>query len=112
VGNIVFSPLAQGVLTGKYAPGQLPEGSRQERPEHEIRFLTEENLAKSEKLRPLAEEYGMTMAQLALRWCLRREEVSAVIIGATRPEQLDENLAASGKALEPGQIKEIEKALA
>ncbi|UCD37371.1 MAG: aldo/keto reductase [Fidelibacterota bacterium] len=107
VGNIVFSPLAQGVLTGKYLGGNLPAGSRQARAEHDIRFLTDENLAKVTQLVQLAEKYEMTLAQMALRWCLRREEVTAVIVGASRPPQLDETLAASGTALAQEQIEEI-----
>ncbi|MFB0516866.1 MAG: aldo/keto reductase [Candidatus Neomarinimicrobiota bacterium] len=111
VGNIVYSPLAQGVLTGKYQPGKIPEDSRQARWEQDIPFLSEKNLAIVEKLRPLAENFDMTLAQMALRWCLRREEVSAVIVGARQAEQLDENLTAANKTLEPGQIKEIEAVL-
>jgi aryl-alcohol dehydrogenase-like predicted oxidoreductase len=112
VGNIVYSPLAQGVLTGKYQPGVVPEGSRQARPEHDVDFLTDENLARVEQLKPLAAEFGMTVAQLALRWCLRREEVTSVIVGATRPEQLDETLRAGGMTLDQDQIKAIERVLA
>ncbi len=111
VGNIVYSPLAQGVLTGKYQPGVVPEGSRQAHREFNIPFLNEENLAAVEQLKPLAEEFGMTVAQLALRWCLRREEVSSVIVGATRPEQLDETLRAGGMTLDQDQIKAVEGVL-
>lgn len=112
VGNIVYSPLAQGVLTGKYQPGVVPEGSRQAHSEFNIPFLNEENLATVEQLKPVAEQYEMTVAQLALRWCLRREEVSSVIVGATRSEQLDENLAAAGRVLEADLLAEIEAILA
>lgn len=111
VGNIVYSPLAQGVLTGKYLPGVVPESSRQARSEHNVPLLTDENLARVEQLQPLAEQFGMTMAQLALRWCLRREEVASVIVGATRPEQLDETLAAGDMILGPDQIKAVEGVL-
>ena len=111
VGNIVYSPLAQGVLTGKYQPGVVPEGSRQAHREFNIPFLNEENLAAVEQLKPLAEEFGMTVAQLALRWCLRREEVSSVIVGATRPEQLDETLRAGGMTLDQDQIRAVEGVL-
>ena len=65
-----------------------------------------------ERLRPLAKEFGLTLGQLALRWCLRREEVAAVIVGATRPEQLDENLAAAQLTLDPQQVQAITGALA
>ncbi len=111
VGNIVYSPLAQGILTGKYLPGVVPEGSRQARSEHNVPLLTDENLARIGQLMPLAEQFGMTMAQLALRWCLRREEVASVIVGATRPEQLDETLAAGDMILDPDQIKAVEGVL-
>jgi len=111
VGNIVYSPLAQGVLTGKYLPGFVPEGSRQARSEHNVPLLTDENLARVGRLMPLAEQFGMTMAQLALRWCLRRQEVASVIVGATRPEQLDETLAAGDMILDPDQIKAVEGVL-
>jgi len=112
VGNIVYSPLAQGVLTGKYLPGFVPEGSRQARSEHNVPLLTDENLARVGRLMPLAEQFGMTMAQLALRWCLRREEVTSVIVGATRPEQLDETLRAGGMTLDQDQTKAVEGVLA
>ncbi|UCH10632.1 MAG: aldo/keto reductase family protein [Fidelibacterota bacterium] len=111
VGNIVFSPLAQGVLTGKYKGGTIPDGSRMAHPGHENRYFTEEHLATVERLRPLAEKYDMTLAQMALRWCLRREEVTAVIVGAARPEQLEETLAASGISLADAQIEEMETVL-
>ena len=112
VGNIVYSPLAQGVLTGKYQPGVVPEGSRQAHSEFNIPLLNEENLAAVEQLRPLAAEFGMTVAQLALRWCLRREEVTSVIVGATRPEQLDETLRAGGMTLDQDQTKAVDGVLA
>ena len=112
VGNIVYSPLAQGVLTGKYQPEVVPEGSRQAHGEFNIPFLNEENLAAVEQLKPLAAEFGMTVAQLALRWCLRREEVTSAIVGATRPEQLDETLRAGGMTLDQDQTKAVDGVLA
>ena len=112
VGNIVWSPLAQGVLTGKYQQGIVPEGSRQAHNEHNIPFINEENLATVDRLKPLAVQFGMTVAQLALRWCLRREEVASVIVGATRPEQLDETLRAGGMTLDQDQTKAVEGVLA
>ena len=111
VGNIVYSPLSQGVLTGKYQRGVVPEGSRQAHSEHDIPFINEENLATVDRLKPLAEQFGMTVAQLALRWCLRREEVTSVIVGATRPEQLDETLRAGGITLDQDQTKAVEGVL-
>jgi len=112
IGNIVYSPLSQGVLTGKYQRGIIPEGSRQAHKEHDISFINEENLATVDQLKPLAVQFGMTVAQLALRWCLCREEVTSVIVGATRPEQLDETLRAGGMTLDQDQIKAVEEVLA
>ncbi|WP_152188666.1 aldo/keto reductase family protein [Georgenia satyanarayanai] len=105
IGQIVFSPVAQGVLTGKYRPGQVvPEGSRAsdtkggaamiDRDLHDDVLLT-----RVQELRPLAEELGLTMAQLAVAWVLQNSCVSAAIIGASRPEQVAENVAASGVEL-------------
>jgi len=107
VGNICYSPLAQGVLTGKYKPGHIPPGSRQAKWDREMRFLTEENLAVVEQLRPLADEFGLTLAQLALRWILRREEAASVIVGASKPEQLDETLTAGDLDLTDDQLAAI-----
>ncbi|MEE9162482.1 MAG: aldo/keto reductase [Candidatus Neomarinimicrobiota bacterium] len=112
VGNIVYSPLAQGVLTGKYGASAPPADSRQAKDDFDISFLTDVNLAVVERLQPLARKWGMTLGQLALSWCLRRDEVSAVIVGASRPEQLDENVAAVNLTLENDQLAAIEKALA
>jgi len=114
IGQIVFSPLAQGVLTGKYQPGQPPPpGTRAADPRQNMFLnrgqLDDEMLRKVQQLRPLAEREGLTMAQLALAWILRREEVSSVIIGATRPEQIEENAAASGKKLSPETLEEIDR---
>ena len=112
VGNIIYSPLAHGVLTGKYKPGVLPQGSRLARWDRESPYLTDGNLALVEQLSALAEKFEMTMAQLALRWCLRREEVSSVIVGATRPDQLDETLAAGHQSLSPDQNEALDRILA
>lgn len=98
LGCVVWSPLAQGVLTGKYTdPRRLPPGSRAAGPGAAFmeRFLRPEVLNAVQRLRPVAEAAGITLAQLALAWCLRRNEVSAVIVGATRPEQLEETAAAA-----------------
>ena len=114
IGQIVFSPLAQGVLTGKYQPGQPPPpGTRAADPRQNMFLnrgqLDDEMLRKVQQLRPMAEREGLTMAQLALAWILRREEVSSVIIGASRPEQIEENAAASGKTLSPETLEEIDQ---
>ncbi len=116
IGQIVWSPLAQGILTGKYAPGRPPPtDSRAASASMGVfmsRRLTERNLAKVEALRPIAKELGLSLAQLALAWVLRRPEVSSAIIGATRPEQVEENARASGVTLAPEVLARIEAALA
>ena len=102
VGQVVWSPLAQGALTGKYAGGSVPAGSRaadQDRNRFMTDFLAPEELARVEKLRPLADAQGISMAQLALAWCLRKPNVASAIIGATRKPQLEENVKASGLKL-------------
>jgi len=104
IGQVVYSPLAQGVLTGKYKPGQpLPEGSRASDPEQNMFMnggkLDEDVLERVQRLEPLAKQHNLSLAQLALAWCLRKPMVSSVIIGATRPDQVDDNAKASGAGL-------------
>jgi len=100
LGTTIWSPLASGMLTGKYSKG-LPEGSRATLPEYEWlrkRFEDEEGLrriALADELKPVAEELGCTLAQLAIAWCLKNENVSTVITGASRPEQVEENMKAA-----------------
>lgn len=97
--QIVFSPLGQGALTGKYSGGARPEGSRaldDKRNAFMEGYLRPEVLERVEQLRPLAGDLGISMAQLALAWCLRRTGVASVIVGATRVEQIEENAQASG----------------
>ncbi|MBE3584318.1 MAG: aldo/keto reductase family protein [Limnochordaceae bacterium] len=116
LGLIVYSPLAQGVLTGKYKPGQAPPaGSRATDPNSNMFMnwlLQGPVLAKVQRLQPVAERLGLTLAQLALAWILRRPEVSSTIIGATRPEQIDENVKAADVTLSTADLEEIEKILA
>jgi len=116
IGQIVWSPLAQGILTGKYRAGAPhPAGSRaaSERMGAFIqRRLTGENLARVERLRPIAADLGLTVSQLALAWVLRRPEVTSAIIGATSPAQVEENAGASGVALSEESLRRIEQALA
>lgn len=115
IGQIVWSPLAQGILTGKYRRGMAPpEGSRAtgEMGGFMSHWLNDANLAKVDRLRPLAARAGMTLPQLALAWVLRRPEVASAIVGATRPEQVAENAAASGQVLPPDLIAEIDAAVA
>jgi voltage-dependent potassium channel beta subunit len=116
IGQIVYSPLAQGVLTGKYKPGQpLPEGSRAADPSQNMFLnggnLDQSTLEKVQKLVPIASSVGLSMAQLALAWCLRKENVSSVIIGASRPEQVVDNAAASGVTLPPETLAAIDAAI-
>ena len=117
IGQVVFSPLAQGVLTGKYKPGQpVPEGSRAADPTQNM-FLNGGNLDQAtlqgvQKLAPIAEGLGLSMAQLALAWCLRQKNVSSVIIGASKPAQVEDNAGASGVTLSSETLAAIDEALA
>jgi aryl-alcohol dehydrogenase-like predicted oxidoreductase len=116
VGQVVWSPLAQGVLTGKYAPGQAPPPSSRAASGRMgmfiRRWLTDEVLEAVQRLATVAEEVDMTLAQLALAWVLREPAVTSAIIGASRPSQLEENCAASGRQLDPDALAAIEKAVA
>jgi aryl-alcohol dehydrogenase-like predicted oxidoreductase len=116
IGQIVWSPIAQGVLTGKYLPGAAPPpGSRatDERGSGFVsRYLTDELLGKVQLLKPVAEQAGLTLAQLAVAWTLQHPAVSAAIIGATRPEQVRENAKASGVRLDPAVLSQIDDILA
>jgi len=104
IGQIVFSPIAQGVLTGKYQPGQAaPAGSRATDARGSAfisRWLTEDVLTRVQALLALAAEAGLTPAQLAVAWTLQNPNVSAAIVGATRPEQIRDNAGASGVRLD------------
>lgn len=111
LGIVPWSPLAQGILTGKYNDG-IPEGSRAAGGSQFIkRELTEENIAKVKALTPIASGLGITVSQLALAWILRRSEISSVITGATKPEQLLENLKATDVTLDADTIQKIEEIL-
>ena len=111
LGLVVWSPLAQGVLTTKYLDG-IPEGARATYSEWIKQDLTEENIGRVKKLTAIAGDMGLTMPQLALAWILRRPEISSVITGASRPEQVEENVRASGVTLEDDVLAEIESILA
>jgi aryl-alcohol dehydrogenase-like predicted oxidoreductase len=113
--QIVWSPLAQGVLTGKYLPGQQPPadsrgghatvgGSMQG-------YLTDDVLTRVQQLRPIAEELGLSMAQLAVAWVLQNQNVAAAIIGATRPEQVHDNVKAAGVELPAEVLTRIDEVL-
>lgn len=116
IGQIVWSPLKQGILTGKYTPGHPPPPDSRAASASMGAFiqrrLDDASLAKVQRLGPIARELGLTLAQLALAWVLRRPEVSSAIIGATRPEQVEENARASGVRLPEDVLKRIEAALA
>lgn len=110
LGQIVFSPLAQGALTGKYSGGDIPKQSRAGDPERNLwmaRYLDAEVLDRIDRLKPIADGLGLSLAQLALAWCLREPGVSSVIIGATRLEQLDENAKSIGVEIPAEAITEI-----
>ena len=115
VGQVVWSPIAQGVLTGKYLPGAAPPaGSRatDSTGSHFIaEYLTNDILGRVQQLRPLAEEAGLTMSQLAVAWTLQNPNVSAAIVGASRPEQVRENAKASGVRLDPALLARIDDIL-
>ena len=116
VGQIVWSPLAQGVLTGKYLPGQPPpDGSRAtdelSGKNFIARWLNDATLSKVQELKPIAEQAGLTMAQLGVAWVLQNTNVASAIVGATRPEQLDDNVKASGIVLEPAIMDAIDAVL-
>jgi aryl-alcohol dehydrogenase-like predicted oxidoreductase len=113
IGQVTFSPLAQGVLTGKYKPGQpIPADSRASDPKQN-QFITpmvqdQQILEKVQRLVPIAKDVGCSTGQLAIAWILRRPEVTSCIVGATRPEQLEHNAAASGIKLTEDVARRIE----
>ncbi len=117
MGQVVFSPLAQGVLTGKYKPNQEPPSDSRAAAEREGIFLrgretmSNDTLERVEQLGKLAEELGISTAQMALAWILRLQEVSSVIIGATKVRQIEENIVATGRKLTPDVIKRIDEIL-
>jgi voltage-dependent potassium channel beta subunit len=115
IGQVVYSPIAQGVLAGKYKPGERPpEGTRAATKDADFmeRFMRDDLLEAVQQLRPIADELGITMAQLAVAWVLREPGVSSAIVGASRPEQVDENVAASGIELSPEVLQRIDEILA
>jgi aryl-alcohol dehydrogenase-like predicted oxidoreductase len=115
ISQIVWSPLAQGVLTGKYRPGQAPPpDSRAANSDMNVamdRLLDDAVLEAVERLRPIADAAGLSMAELALAWVLRRPELASAIVGASRPEQVHANAEASGIQLTPDTLAAIEEAL-
>jgi aryl-alcohol dehydrogenase-like predicted oxidoreductase len=116
LGQVVFSPLAQGVLTGKYRPGQPPPAGSRATDEKSgaafiSRLMAEDVLSAVQQLRPLAEQAGLSMAQLGVAWVLQNPNVSSAIVGATRPEQLEDNVKASGVKLDAELLKRIDEVL-
>jgi aryl-alcohol dehydrogenase-like predicted oxidoreductase len=115
ISQIVWSPIGQGVLTGKYLPGKPPPaGSRatDEAGSYFIeRFLTDDVLTRVQQLKPIAQQAGLSMAQLAVAWVLQNSNVASAIIGASRPEQVGDNVKAAGVRLEPELLKAIDGVL-
>lgn len=114
LGQVIYSPLAQGVLTGKYRPGApIPEGSRGADESSNMWMgwiLKDENLEKVVRLEVIAKDLGVTVTQLSLAWILRQSGVSSVIVGATRPEQLEESVGASGLSYGEDVWKRVDEA--
>jgi voltage-dependent potassium channel beta subunit len=114
MGLVCWSPLAEGILTGKYSGGNIPDDSRAANDQSNFFIknrLTAEKLDKVDRLKPIADELGLTMSQLALAWCLRRNELSAVITGASRPQQVIDNVNAAGIKLADDVLDLIEQIL-
>ena len=109
-------PIGQGVLTGKYQPGAAPPAGSRATDESGganfiRRMLTDDVLTRVQQLRPIADDSGLSLAQLAVAWVLQNQNVSAAIIGASRPEQVVENVKASGVRLEPAVMSRIDEVL-
>jgi len=116
LGQVVWSPIGQGVLTGKYAPGaEAPAGSRATDTKGGAdmisRWMKDDVLERVQRLRPVADQAGLSMAQLAVAWVLQNPNVSSAIIGASRPEQVTENVKAAGVRLEADLLAAIDEAL-
>ena len=118
IGQVVFSPIAQGVLTGKYQPGQQPPAGSRATDEKSggasmiARYMGDELLERVQRLQPLAADAGLSLAQLAVAWVLQNPNVSAAIVGASRPEQVAENVKAAGVRLDADLKARIDEILA
>src|SRR5918997_1240533 len=115
ISQIVWSPLAQGALTGKYKPGSPPPADSRAASNRTGsmmgRFRDDDVLEAVQRLRPIADDLGLSMAQLALAWVLQEDNVASAITGASRPDQIDDNVAASGVALDDGVLAMIDDTL-
>ncbi len=116
IGQIVWSPIAQGVLTGKYKPGEdYPAGSRatDEKGGADMisRWLKDDVLERVQRLKPIADDAGLTMAQLAVAWTLQNPNVSSAIVGASRPEQVTDNVKAAGVKLDADALTQIDEVI-
>ncbi|GAA3602569.1 aldo/keto reductase family protein [Marihabitans asiaticum] len=114
ISQIVWSPMAQGVLSGKYQPGQAaPQGSRAAGDDSGFMrdLMSEEVLTAVQRLRPIADEAGLEMAQLAIAWVLQNDNVASALVGASRPEQVASNVAAAGVRLDDDMMRAIDDAL-
>jgi aryl-alcohol dehydrogenase-like predicted oxidoreductase len=116
LGQIVWSPIAQGVLSGKYVPGQAPPAGSRATDEKSganfiSRWMSDEVLSTVQRLKPVAEQAGLSMAQLAVAWVLQNPNVSSAIVGASRPEQVRDNVKAAGVKLDQGLLKAIDEIL-
>ncbi|MBD0337533.1 MAG: aldo/keto reductase, partial [Cyanobacteria bacterium Co-bin13] len=116
IGQIVWSPLGQGVLTGKYRPGEAPPQNSRAANDQMNGYMeslrSDRILSAVQNLKPIAQQLDLSMAQLALAWVLRDSRVSSAIIGASRPEQVEDNAAASGVNLSDDVLQEIDRVLA
>jgi len=115
IGQLIWSPLAQGVLTGKYAPDATPPGGARgasvEMSKYTGRWFNPATLSAVQRLKPLAAEAGLNLGQFAIAWTLANPHVTSAIIGASRPEQVDDNLAAAGRDIDPALFAEAERIL-
>jgi aryl-alcohol dehydrogenase-like predicted oxidoreductase len=116
ISQVVWSPIAQGVLTGKYLPGQQPPaGSRATDDKGGAdmikRWMSDDVLTRVQQLKPLAEESGLSMAALAVAWVLQNDNVATAIIGASRPEQVGDNVAATGVKLPADLLAKVDETL-
>jgi len=115
ISQVCWSPLAEGVLTGKYRPGEAPpadsRGASEAMSTFIGRFLDDETLEAVQRLAPIADQAGLTMAQMAVAWVLRQDNVASAIVGASRPEQVRDNAAAAEVELSPDTLAAIDEAL-